>query len=132
MAGLFRVLTAVVFTAHMMLGCCLHHAHASDGKDCPCSSPGTPAHDGQCPDSQGNGADHSQHGSPDCQGVKCSFVPPRSEACNSFGQLFQMFAAPLFQELPSLAGIADEQHCFAAGRLLTPIRLHPANQVLLI
>jgi hypothetical protein len=43
-----------------------------------------------------------------------------------------MFAAPLFQELPSLAGIADEQHCFAAGRLLTPIRLHPANQVLLI
>jgi hypothetical protein len=43
-----------------------------------------------------------------------------------------MFVAPLFQDLSSLAGIANEQHSFATGRLLTPIRLHPANQVLLI
>ncbi|MGA2797261.1 MAG: hypothetical protein ABSE63_06780 [Thermoguttaceae bacterium] len=43
-----------------------------------------------------------------------------------------MFAAPLFQALSSQAGIANEQRFFAAGRLLTPIRLELANQVLLI
>jgi len=132
MAGLFRVLTAVVFAAHIMMGCCIHHAHASDGKDCPSSSRETPTHDSQCPDSHGNGSDHSQHGSPDCQGAKCSFVPPRSEVGNSFGQLSQMFVAPLFQDLSSLVGIANEQHSIATGRLLTPSRLHLANQVLLI
>lgn len=132
MAGLFRVLTAVVFTAHIMLGCCSHHAHAGACKDCPSSSRETPTHDGQCPDSHGNGSDHSQHGSPECQGAKCSFVSPRSEASNSIGQFSQMFVAPLFQDLSSLTGIAKEQHSFATGRLLTPIRLHLANQVLLI
>lgn len=132
MSRLIRIVTAAVFTAHMMLGCCSHHAHACDGKDCPSSSRGTPTHDSQCPDSHGNGSDHSQHGSPDCHGAKCSFVPPRSEAGNLFGHFFQMFAAPLFQALSSQAGIANEQRFFAAGRLLTPIRLELANQVLLI
>ena len=132
MSRLIRILTVVVFTAHMMLGCCIHHAHASDGKDCGSSSRATPAHDCQCPDSHGNGSDHSQHDSPDCQGAKCSFVPPRTEMGSLFGQLSQMFVAPLFQDLSSLAGIANERHFFAAGRLLMPICLHLANQVLLI
>ena len=35
MAGLFRILTVVVFTAHIMLGCCLHHAHAGDCQGLP-------------------------------------------------------------------------------------------------
>jgi hypothetical protein len=43
-----------------------------------------------------------------------------------------MIAAPLFQDLSSPAGIANERHCFATDRLLTPIRLNLANQVLLI
>lgn len=132
MTRLIRIFTAVVFTAHMMLGCCIHHAHASDGKDCPCSSRGSPTHDSQCPDSHGNGSDHSQHGSPECQGAKCSFFHPRSEVSDSFGQLSQMFASPLFQDLSSAAGIANERHFFATSRLLTPIRLNLANQVLLI
>lgn len=132
MAGLVHILTAVVFTAHIMLGCCLHHAHAGDGKDCPLSSRGTPTPNSQCTDSYGNGSDHSQHGSHDCQGAKCSIAPPRSEVVNSFVHLSQMLVAPLFQDLSSLVGIANEQHSFATDRLLPTIRLHLANQVLLI
>lgn len=131
MAGLFRILTVAVFTAHIMLGCCIHHTHASAGEDCLLSSGGT-APNSQCPGNHGNGSDHSQHSSSDCQGVKCSIVSPRSQVGNPFVHFSQIFVAPLFQDLSSLTGIANEQQSFATGRLLLPIRLHLANQVLLI
>ena len=133
MSRLTRILTAVAFIVHMLLGCCAHHVHAGQGKDCQPSTQGTPASDAQTPDSHESGPEHSHHASHDCQGAKCTFVPSSPKSGNLPVQPFsQWFATPLVQDLSSPAGIADRQHCFAAGGLLLPIRLHLANQVLLV
>jgi hypothetical protein len=132
MSGLIRILTSVVFAAHIILGCCSHHAHAGDCQERSFPVQGTTAPYSQCPDNHGNGGDQSQHGSHDCQGTKCSVVSARSEVGNSFVQLSQMIAAPSFQSFSSLLGIANEQNSIATVRLLSPISLHLTNQVLLI
>ena len=126
MSRLFRILTAVVFAVHLMVGCCAHHAHA-------CESQGDvqPAH-GQCPDSHEGETDHSDHGPQDCQGSPCSFVASSSPSSHSFAQPSQTFVIALLTDQPSLVGTGSKQHCFATGRLLLSVRLYLVNQVLLI
>ncbi len=129
MSGLLRILTAAVFTAHLTLGCCSHHAHGCEGKDRPSPAHGDATPDGQCPES---GSDHSHHGPQDCEGAKCSFVSPSRTVSSSFVPPVQASFVALLDDQPSQAGIGSEQHVLAAGRLLLPVRLHLANQVLLI
>jgi hypothetical protein len=126
MFRLVRLLTAVVLTVHLMVGCCGHHAHA-------CESQGDmqPAHE-QCPDSHNGDTDHSQHGPQDCQGAQCSFVASICPAYHSLAQQFQSFVAALSIDQPSLVGSGSEQRRFITDRFLLPVRLDPVNQVLLI
>lgn len=153
MAGLCRILIAATLVVHLTVGCCAHHAHACEGKDRPSTahSDATPdgqrpgrsedhSHhgtkdckaetpDGQCP---GQSADHSHHGAEDCQGEECSFVPPNRAVSDSFVLPLQaLFVALLDDQIP-LVGIGREQHTLSSGRLILPVRLHLANQVLLI
>lgn len=130
MSRLFRILTAVVFAVHLMVGCCAHHAHACDSK-----GDVQPAH-GQCPDSRSGShegeTDHSDHGPQDCQGSPCSIVASTSPSSHAFAQSSLPFVTVLLTDQPSLVGIDSEQHFFATGWLLLPVRLHLANQVMLI
>lgn len=125
MSRLIRILTAVVFTVHLLVGCCAHHAHA-----CECQEGMQPAH-GQCPDSHEGKTDHSQHGPQDCQGSQCSFVASISPSSDAFVQPSQAFVTALFTDQTSLVDAGSEQHCFPTGRLLS-VRLYLVNQVLLI
>jgi hypothetical protein len=126
MSRLFRILTAVVFAVHLMVGCCWHHAHACETK-----GDVQPAH-GQYPNSHDSGTNHSQHGPHDCQGGKCSIVVSSSPNSNSFAQPFQASVVLLLDDQHPLVGSGSEQHFFATGWFLLPVRLHLANQVLLI
>jgi len=133
MSRLFRILTAVVFAVHLMVGCCAHHAHACDSQDQSPPAQGAVTTDGQChesPDS-GEGAGHP-HGPQDCQGDKCSFVLPSQPANNSFVQPLQAFVIVLLTDQSFFVGTGSEQCFFATGWLLLPVRLHLANQVMLI
>ena len=129
MAVLGRILIAATLVVHLMVGCCSHHAHGCDGKDCPLPAHGDVTPDGQCPE---GGDDHSHHGQHDCQGAKCFFVSPSRTVNDSSIQPFQASVAVLLNELPSLVNLNTEQYSLASGRLLLPVRLHLANQVLLI
>ena len=134
MSGLLRILTAVVFTAHLTVGCCSHHAHACDGQGHLPPAQGTATTHGQCPESPGSAAeaDHANHGPQECQGGKCSVASQRATGSNPFPPPSHAFVAPLLDSASSLVGAGSEQHFFSAGRLLLPVRLHLANQVLLI
>ena len=131
MAGLCRVLIAATLVVHLTVGCCSHHAHGCDGMDCPSVAHSDAAHDhdGQYPD---NGGDRSPHGAQDCQGVKCSFVFPSRTATDSVVRPFQTSFAVLLNDQTSLVGCGIEQYSQISGRLMLPVRLHLANQVLLI
>ena len=126
MSRLIRILTAVVFTVHLVVGCCAHHGHA-----CECKGEAPPVH-GQCPDSHHGGADHSHHGSHDCQGSRCAFVSSNNAISHSLVQSSHAFFTVLLTDQPSLVGIGSAQHGFATGRLLLSVRLYLVNQVLLI
>jgi hypothetical protein len=126
MFKLFRILTAVVFAVHIMVGCCWHHAHACESKD-----DVQPTY-GQCPDSHASGADNSHRGPQDCQGSQCSFVSSISPNSHLLVQPSQAFVPVLLTDQPSLVGAGSKQHCFATGRLLPSVRLYLVNQVLLI
>lgn len=132
MAGIFRILVAIVFTAHMILGCCSHHAHAGNNKDCPAPAHGYATAHPQCADSHESGSDHSQHGSQDCQGSKCSVVSATPLVGYSIAQPIKTVVTSLLDNACSPTGISSNQHFFATGRLLIPVHLHLANQVLLI
>jgi hypothetical protein len=129
MAGLCRILMAATLVVHLTVGCCWHHAHACEGKDCSRPAHGDAPHDGRCPES---GGDHSHHGANDCHGAKCSFVIPSRAVCDSFVRPFQASISVLVDAQPSPAGFGPEQHALFSGWLLLPVRLHLANQVLLI
>lgn len=129
MSRLLRILTAVVLTVHLMVGCCVHHAHAceSERHSPPIQGFNTPQSD--CDESPCN---ESDHGSQKCEGEKCSFVRSNPILNYLHTKPFQGFVIPLLGKTLSLTGIVSEQHFLTTGRLLLPIRLHLANQVLLI
>jgi hypothetical protein len=129
MARLCRILIAATLVVHLMVGCCSHHAHASDDRDCP-----RPPHRDRAPDGPclGHAPDHAHHGPQDCQGEKCSFVSPHRVMSESLVQPFQAFFVALSDDHLPLAGFGPGRPSLASGRLLLPVRLHPANQVLLL
>ena len=129
MADLQRILVALTLVVHLTMGCCLHHAHGCEDSD-----PLAEAHHGampggQCPESD---SDHSPHGAQNCQGVKCYFILPNHTVSDSVIQPFHASFAVLLDDLFLPVGIDSGLHDQPAGRLLPPVRLHLANQVLLI
>jgi hypothetical protein len=139
MAVLLRIATAAIFLFHLTVGCCAHHAHACDGQG---HSPlaqasatpgdqcsGSPCSGAEHPDTE---ADHSHHGPQDCQGNPCSVAPSSRTVGDSLGQPSQAFVVPPVCDHSSLVGVSFEQRFFPTGRLSLSVRLHLANQVLLI
>jgi hypothetical protein len=131
MASVCRILTAGLLVAHLMVGCCAHHAHACDGEDHSLPTQGaTTLPGGQC---SGNHADDTHHGPPDCKGGRCSFVlPANNTIVQSLVRLCQAPAALLLDDVFASSGNSSEQPSLLTGLLLLPVRLHLANQVLLI
>ncbi len=125
-----RILTAVLFATHIVVGCCGHHAHAYEDQH-----QSAPVQETVCPDANSDGQtdDSDHHGPGDCKGARCSFVLSTSPVG---GQLNVQYA-PLPDTLSldsgsSLLNSCSERSLFMVGRLLMPVRLHLANQVLLI
>jgi hypothetical protein len=132
MAKLCRILTAAAFVVHMIVGCCAHHAHACEGQGLALPAQGVAAADDHCSDGHSSPADHS-HPAPDgCHGAKCSTVLPSQLANHWFGQPSLASFVSALDDLSSQSGILSAQRCLPMGWLLLPIRLHLANQVLLI
>jgi hypothetical protein len=133
MASLCRIVVAATLVVHLIVGCCAHHAHACDTRDCLSPADRAATQDGQCHES---GGDHSHHGPRDCQGDKCSFlarsVSPNRAVSESRTLSFQTCFAALPDDRLPRVGFGPEQLSLASGRLLLPVPLHLANHVLLI
>jgi hypothetical protein len=127
----FHIGIVLAVAAHMVCGCCLHHAHGSTSQSddpvsvdsiCPCEHHGH-QHEGQP-------SDH-RSGDQECDGSKCVFTLPGSGNSSpvTIGGDFLPFiyVEPI---LPGMNGIDSvdtvPHHCGP------PIPLHLLNQVLLI
>jgi hypothetical protein len=130
MSKLLRLLTATVLTVHLMMGCCLHHAHACESMNGALPEWASSSHGIHCDHLPGSDSDHS--GPHKCQGEKCSFIPLNLNTCQPPTQPLEGFVLPLIGHVVSLKGILAEQHFSTAGRLPPPLRLHLTKQVLLI
>jgi hypothetical protein len=129
MTTLYRVITAALFAIHLTVGCCVHHAHGCDGKE-QCLPAAADASDGLCGTDH---ADHEHHGPHDCQGAKCTFIRPGDEmAAQWLCDAVQMPATLTADNAFAPSDNCSEQHFFLSGRLLLPVRLHLANEILLI
>jgi len=132
MIGLWRILTAVAFATHILVGCCAHHAHACEGANH--SDQEHAATHGDCPGDRDSHSDRGQHGKHDCQENACSFVllSHSTDGSISCGRPLHGSYLPLHDVLPSQAGNSCGQ-CFSPpDHFLLPVRLHLAKQVLLI
>ena len=126
MDALSRILSIVTLVVHLMVGCCCsHHAHGCESKLC-----SSPVHSDVASDEQGPqcGCDHSHHGTQGCQGLKCSWVSPRRTVSASLIPSFQASFVALPDGQLTRVTIGSQ----ATSRLLLPVRLHLANQILLI
>jgi hypothetical protein len=129
--------TAALLAFHMILGCCWHHAHGrAEERGMNQSSESLDSHechleDGCC--GSNVPADHSgRHDPHECQGNSCSFLSSSNQDDGSSSQPFQAFFTPRVDDQHTPAGAGSEQFFFAAGELLSPVRLHLAHQVMLI
>lgn len=130
MAGLFRVLTVVTLTVHLTMGCCWHHAHGCPDDASQASSPhqAMPGAACSCNDAP---SDHGSHG---CHEPKCSFVAASrlvvdATAASGFAQAT---SGALLNDPSSREGFSSFSLLSSMDRLLPPVRLHLAHQVLLI
>lgn len=135
MAGLCRIMIGATLLVHLAVGCCLHHAHACDAQKQSCPSQGCDTPDQQRPDSPVGHADHSHHGSQDCEGNRCVWISPSPTAVRSLVKCIspvQVLFVALLDVQPLNVGSESQQRFWATSRLLLPVRLHLAYQVLLI
>jgi len=118
-------------SVHMVLGCCLHHAHAwgpridlplSVDAACPCERHGH-LHEGQPGDH-----DDKQRG---CDEAPCTFTRPGSSGDGDL--LAGLQCLPLISCLPPLSALSGiDTADLAPGRFGASIPLHLLNQALLL
>jgi len=134
--GFLSISTIVMLVAHAMLGCCVHHVHATREACDPAGLVdgfrGLDAH--HCPSvvSPGQCCDERQQRE-DCQESKCDFGrPSKTRAAKSRAVLFQFVALPLPSGSLDVVGSHLERHLCTSGDQRLPARLHLLHQVLLI
>lgn len=125
-----HVLTVVMLTIHLMMGCCWHHAHGGH-EGTPTSVDHLSATDAapSCPD------DLSNHGSRGCYEPPCSFVASGRPVVNAMTVSWcsQAVLGVLLNDSSSTEDFsASSRRLLAVDRPSLPVRLHLANQVLLI
>jgi hypothetical protein len=124
-----RTLSIALLVVRLMVGCCTHYVHGCESKHISSATHSGATLEGQCPEC---GCDHSHHGPGECQRPKCSLASPRRPVGGSFSPPLQAsFAGLPHAHLPRQA-IGLHQQSRTTGHLLLPVRLHLANQVLLI
>lgn len=124
-----RTLSIVLLVVRLMAGCCTHYAHGCESKHTSSATQNAAILEGQCPES---GCDCSHHGPGECQRPKCSLASPRRPLGSSSSPPLQASFAGLPNAYFSRLATSLHQQSRATGRLLLPVRLHLANQVLLI
>ena len=131
MRAIFASVTAVCLAAHLLLGCCAHHAHesaASEGLAEACTSECEHTHDDGSSDHS-----HDSGGPSHCKGASCVFLTQdskRSVSCAS--ETWVMLAV-----LPSLPTtfqpvLAPDVTASSGDPPSSALRLHLLNRVLLI
>ena len=129
MVRLCRILVSAMLVVHLMVGCCAHHAHGCESKHTSSATHSDATLEGQCPECR---CDHSHTGPRQCQGRKCSLASLRQPVGGSSSPPFAASFAALCRAYFSQLAISLHQQSLATGRQLLPVRLHLANQVLLI
>jgi hypothetical protein len=131
MFELYRMMTVAFFAVHLMVGCCAHHAHACNGSS-------HSDNDGACLEISGRHAgdhdSHSEHGDPcahHCQQARCSAILPHSGLGGLSGPQAQAICVAS-DELHVGPRPCLGQRSVAWARFSPTVRLHLANQVLLI
>jgi len=127
MVGLIHISVSAMLVVHLTLGCCWHHSHKCEGNFSLAHA--ALLHDGQHKE---DNSDHSHHGTNDCQGAKCSVLSPNQTVDDLLIQPHGDFLTTISHDPPSIVGFDACQPAASSGRLLLPVRLHLANQVLLI
>ena len=129
MVRLSRILSIAMLVVHLLVVCCAHDAHGCESKHPSSATLSDATLEGQCPECR---CDHSHHGPRECPGCKCYLASPRRPVGGSFSPPFQASFAVLSNAHFSRLAISLHQQSRATGRHLLPVRLHLANQVLLI
>jgi len=133
MLRLWRIVTASLLVVQLMAGyCCVHHARLCDR---PVHSPlmqGEAMPGNLCSDCSGSPSEHQHRGHQDCKVGPCATVLLNRVFGNSPAQPSQAFVASLHSAPSTLIGIASLRRSSPPGGLRLPVRLHLANQVLLI
>jgi hypothetical protein len=134
--GISANITALLLAAHMMLGCCWHHAHtcaAGCGQE---YSKADNQHDTTakshdcCGDHQSDG---QKHGPQNCKGLPCIFIVSTSTKNIELGRLvLPAVFAPLPHNCTMPVVTPQRGTCLAGGDLSLNIRPHLVHQVLLI
>ena len=128
MARLFYNLSIAILVVHLVVGCCAYRVHACESEHASCVARSAPTLDGQCSDCRC----HPSHQGRDCQSRRCFRASPRRPVDEPFGSLFQASVAVLPNAHLSRLPVGLQHQSLATGRLLLPVRLHLANQVMLI
>ena len=130
MARLPCILSIALLVVHLMVDCCCAcRAHGCESEHASAAICNAETLEVKCPECI---CDHSHHGPRECRGCKCFLTVPRRQVGGSFSLKFQAsFAVSTDADFPRPA-ISLHQRSRATGHLLLPVRLHLANQVLLI
>ena len=135
MHGFISHLTAVLLLAHTVVGCCWHHVHACGHEHGPLALVGFQHGSDQHYGCTGGASEQSRDthsGGDDCRGSKCNFVVAKDSAVRVSGPACELAVLPgLADDCDSACGLLHPA-LFRTGGLLLPVRLHLANQVLLI
>jgi hypothetical protein len=140
--GFVSHVTAVFLLAHTLLGCCWHHVHACGHEHGVFALIGW-EHDGDLRHGHAVGASKpsgDRHPDRDeCRGSKCNFVAAKDEfvvtknlTARSPAAAWQLAGLPCLAVDRARVGGLLHPALVRAGVLLLPVRLHLANQVLLI
>ena len=132
MLGLWRKLIASLLVAQLLTGsCCAHHAGLCDATAQRCPSHETAMSTHQDSDCLAAAPQQPHNRHQDCQVGPCSTVLINRVISLPI-QLSHVQAVPLLCDLLAQIGNPSEQCSLQSDGRLLPIRLHLANQVLLI
>ena len=125
MAVFSRMLSSSLLALHLMVWCCACQACCELDRYSDCGA----VTDGASPRCE---CHQERHSTADCQCGKCSFAPPRRIVGTSFAPIFQPCVAWSADAGLSLSESRFHHQLHGKSRLTPAVRLHLANQVLLI
>lgn len=129
MVRLARNVCIAILTVHLAVGCCANCARRCETKRASWAPHRDTVLESRCAECQ---CSHPRHGPGQCKYDKRSTTSRRRPTGGSSSPLVSAsFAVLLEGRLPRCARSA-KQPFHGSGRLLLPVRLHLANQVLLI